>query len=72
MLCGPDIMMRFTIRELQRRGVPDEHIFVSLERNMQCAIGLCGHCQYGPTFVCKEGAVFGYPRVKDLMATWEV
>lgn len=63
MICGPEIMMRFTIRELQKHGVPDEHIFLSLERNMQCAIGLCGHCQLGPFFLCKDGPVLPYSRL---------
>ena len=60
MVCGPEIMMRFTIQELQKRGVADERIFISMERNMKCAIGLCGHCQFGPFFICKDGPVFAY------------
>jgi NAD(P)H-flavin reductase len=67
MVCGPEVMMRFTALELQRRGVPPERIYVSLERNMKCAIGFCGHCQYGPAFVCKDGPVFRYDRVKPLL-----
>lgn len=63
MICGPEIMMRFTIRELQKHGIPDERIFLSLERNMQCAIGLCGHCQLGPFFLCKDGPVLPYSRL---------
>jgi NAD(P)H-flavin reductase len=63
MMCGPEVMMRFSVAELQRRGVTAEHIFVSAERNMQCAIGFCGHCQFGPTFVCKDGPVFRYDRL---------
>lgn len=64
LLCGPEVMMRFTALELQKRGLPSERIFVSLERNMQCAVGYCGHCQYGPEFVCRDGPVFRYDRVK--------
>jgi NAD(P)H-flavin reductase len=64
MVCGPEIMMRFTVRELQKRGVSDNRIFLSLERNMKCATGVCGHCQFGPEFVCKDGPVFPYDRVK--------
>ena len=58
MICGPEVMMRFTAAELEKRGVAPENIFVSMERNMKCAIGQCGHCQYGPHFVCKDGPVF--------------
>lgn len=72
MVCGPEVMMRFTALELQKRGVPPERIFVSLERNMKCAIGFCGHCQYGPEFVCKGGPVFRYDRVKPLLNVREL
>lgn len=71
-VCGPEIMMRFTIRELQSRGVPDERIFISMERNMKCAIGLCGHCQLGPFFICKDGPVFAYSAIKEWFAKREV
>ena len=63
MMCGPEVMMRFAAAELQRRGIGADHIFVSMERNMKCAIGFCGHCQFGPTFVCKDGPVFRYDRI---------
>jgi NAD(P)H-flavin reductase len=66
MICGPEVMMRFTVQELRKRGLRDEHIFVTLERNMKCAIGFCGHCQYLPYFICKEGPVFSFDRI----ATW--
>jgi len=72
MVTGPEVMMRFTALELQRRGVPPERIFLSLERNMQCAVGFCGHCQYGPSFVCKDGPVFRYDRVKSLFSIREI
>lgn len=62
-VCGPEVMMRFTARELNRRGVTDERIYLSLERNMRCALGLCGRCQLGPTFVCKDGPVLRYDRL---------
>lgn len=65
LVCGPGVMMRFTVQELAARGVPLDNIFVSLERNMQCGLGLCGHCQLGPVFICKDGPVFPYSRVKD-------
>jgi NAD(P)H-flavin reductase len=72
MLCGPEVMMRFTIMALQQRGVAADHIFVSMERNMQCAIGLCGHCQFGPTFLCKEGPVLCYDRITQWFGKKEV
>ncbi|MGA7391222.1 MAG: FAD/NAD(P)-binding protein [Terrimicrobiaceae bacterium] len=65
MVCGPEIMMRFTVRELQKRGVTENRIFLSLERNMKCATGFCGHCQFGPEFICKDGPVFRYDRVRS-------
>jgi len=66
MVCGPEVMMRFTIYELQKRGVADDRIYISMERNMKCGLGLCGHCQLGPLFVCKDGPVFCYDRIKDI------
>ena len=66
MTCGPEVMMRFVVRELTRRGYSPERIFVSMERNMKCGVGLCGHCQYGPTFVCKDGPVFSYAQLERL------
>jgi NAD(P)H-flavin reductase len=72
MICGPEVMIRFTCLELQRRGVATADIYVSMERNMKCAIGLCGHCQVGPVFVCKDGPVFPYDRIQDLVNRWEV
>jgi NAD(P)H-flavin reductase len=72
MICGPEIMMRYTIMELQKRGVPVENIYVSMERNMKCGIGLCGHCQYGQHFICKDGPVFPYPVIKDLFVKREL
>jgi NAD(P)H-flavin reductase len=71
-VCGPEVMMRFTIRALHEMGVADGRIFLSLERNMECAIGLCGHCQLGPEFVCMDGAVFAYPDVADLLSVAEL
>ncbi len=64
--------MRFAADALDRRGVPAERIFVSLERNMKCAVGFCGHCQFGPSFVCKDGPVFAYARVAAPLAVREV
>jgi NAD(P)H-flavin reductase len=71
-VCGPEVMIRFVARELTDRGIPADHVFVSLERNMQCATGVCGHCQLGPVLVCRDGAVFPYPRVEPLMKVREL
>jgi len=72
MICGPEVMIRFTANELQRRGVPTPQIFVSMERNMKCGVGFCGHCQFGAHFVCRDGPVFSYDRIEDLVNRWEV
>jgi len=72
LICGPGVMMRFTVQELLNRGVKMENIYVSLERNMKCGLGLCGHCQLGPVFVCKDGPVFSYDRVRDWFLLREV
>ena len=72
MICGPEVMMRFTVRDLQKYGVPLENIYISMERNMKCAVGFCGHCQFGPTFICKEGPVFRYHRIQNLLAIREL
>lgn len=72
MICGPEIMMRFTIAELNKLNVTDDRIFVSMERNMKCGIGFCGHCQYGPSFICKDGPVFPFSRVRSLFGIKEV
>ncbi|QXV56527.1 FAD/NAD(P)-binding protein [Amycolatopsis sp. TNS106] len=72
LLCGPEPMMRFSARTLLRRGVPAERIEVSLERNMQCGTGLCGHCQFGPLLVCRDGPVAGYPVAESLFLVKEL
>jgi NAD(P)H-flavin reductase len=71
-VCGPEVMMRFVGIELVGRGMAEEQIFVSMERNMKCAIGLCGHCQFGPFFVCKDGPVFALPQVRPFLTVREV
>lgn len=67
MVCGPEIMMRFTIMDLMKRGLPQDKIYLSMERNMRCGIGHCGHCQLGHTFICKDGPVFRYDLIVDLL-----
>ena len=72
MVCGPEVMMRFTVQELARRGVDMKEVFISMERNMKCGIGVCGHCQHGPFFICKDGPVISYDRIKNLLAVREI
>lgn len=71
-VCGPEVMIRATARELLDRGVRPEHIRVSLERNMHCATGHCGHCQLGPVLLCRDGPVVGYDRTEPLLAVREL
>lgn len=71
-ICGPEIMMRYCQRELARLGVPDREIYVSLERNMRCAVGFCGHCQLGPRFLCKDGPVLRFDAVSRFFLTREM
>ena len=70
--CGPEIMMRFTGAELEKRSIAKEQIYLSMERNMKCAIGFCGHCQLGPTFICKDGPVFRYDRMFSFLTKREI
>jgi NAD(P)H-flavin reductase len=72
MICGPEIMMRFVARELEMHGLKREDIYLSMERNMKCAIGFCGHCQYGPHFICKDGPVFPYESIRPLLERYEL
>lgn len=72
LVCGPEVMMRFTLMELQKRGIAAQRIFVSMERNMKCAVGFCGHCQYGPNFICKDGPVFRFDRIEPIFGKAEI
>jgi NAD(P)H-flavin reductase len=72
MVCGPEVMMRFTVSALHEAGVPFERIWLSMERNMKCAVGLCGHCQFGPSFICKDGPVMRYDRIAADLAVREI
>jgi sulfhydrogenase subunit gamma (sulfur reductase) len=69
MLCGPEVMMDIAARQLTGRGVPEAGIWLSLERSMHCAVGLCGHCQIGGQFVCKDGPIFHYGAIRPLFGT---
>ena len=66
MLCGPEGMMRVVVRQMLDRKVAESDIWLSMERNMQCAVGHCGHCQYGGKFICKDGPVFSFTELKPL------
>jgi NAD(P)H-flavin reductase len=72
LLCGPEVMMRFTVMELQKRGLEAHCIYLSMERNMKCAVGFCGRCQYGPAFICKDGPVFRFDRIADIFGKLEI
>jgi NAD(P)H-flavin reductase len=68
MMCGPEGMMQAVARDLVGRGFAETDLWLSMERNMQCGQGLCGHCQLGGKFVCKDGPVFSYDEIKPLLA----
>lgn len=72
LICGPEIMMRFSAYALLDLGVAAENIYVSMERNMKCAVKMCGRCQYGPFFICDDGPVFPFDRVERLFKIREV
>jgi NAD(P)H-flavin reductase len=72
MVCGPEVMMRFSIQALQATGLPFERTYVSLERSMKCGIGLCGRCQFGADFICKQGAVMRYDRIAHVFTVREI
>ncbi|MCA1979434.1 MAG: FAD/NAD(P)-binding protein [Thiobacillus sp.] len=68
MMCGPEGMMHAGAESLLAQGLPESRLFLSMERNMQCAVGRCGHCQLGAAFVCRDGPVFNWGEVKALLA----
>ncbi len=65
-ICGPPIMFKFVIRELDKLGVPHENVFVDLERRMKCGVGKCGHCQMNDKYVCTDGPVFAFSEIERL------
>ncbi|HKI93070.1 MAG TPA: FAD/NAD(P)-binding protein [Gaiellaceae bacterium] len=69
---GPEVMMRFTARALLDRGVTPERIWVSMERTMRCGVGLCGHCQLGPTLICRDGPVYRWDEIEPLLEVHEL
>ena len=64
--------MRFTVADLRKRGLPPDRIYLSMERNMHCGVGLCGRCQFGPHFICRDGPVFSYAGVERFFTIREV
>ncbi len=70
-MCGPPIMMKFVSRKLLERGYAPENIYLSMEKNMSCGVGKCGHCRLGPYYVCKDGPVFRYAELAPLHRMWE-
>jgi anaerobic sulfite reductase subunit B len=71
-VCGPEIMMRTTVDALLERGVAPERVHLSMERHMDCGVGLCGHCQLGPTLICRDGPVYSYPAIERLIEVREL
>ncbi len=71
-VCGPEIMIKFAVHELLRTDIDTSSIYISMERNMQCAVGFCGHCQYGPYFLCKDGPIFSYTQLKPWLNIQEL
>jgi len=72
MVCGPEVMMRFTVSALNVSGVGSEQIYLSMERSMKCGLGFCGHCQLGPGFVCKDGPVYRFNQIEHLFSIREL
>ncbi|HEU4729408.1 MAG TPA: FAD/NAD(P)-binding protein [Kofleriaceae bacterium] len=71
-VCGPEIMMRFAVRDLEKRGVSRDAIWISMERSMKCGVGLCGHCQLAGSFVCKDGPVYRFDRIAPYLQVREL
>lgn len=69
---GPEIMMRFTARALVDEGLPLDRIWISMERSMKCGVALCGHCQFGPSLICRDGAVYPYPALEPYLGVREL
>ena len=70
-VCGPPIMMKFATKKLLEMGFKDENLYLSMEKNMSCGIGKCGHCRIGPYYACKDGPVFTYDKIKGSPQIWE-
>jgi len=72
LLCGPEVMMRFTVAALTQRGIGSDRVYASMERNMQCGIGHCGHCQLGGTLICRDGPVYLWSELERWLAIREL
>jgi NAD(P)H-flavin reductase len=70
-VCGPPIMMKFTTLKLLARGYAPEDIYLSMEKNMSCGVGKCGHCRLGPYYACKDGPVLTYSQIEGLPHLWD-
>ena len=70
-VCGPPIMMKFGVMKLLEMGYKDEQLYLSMEKNMSCGLGKCGHCMMGEHFVCRDGPVFRYDEIKDQPDIWK-
>ncbi|MBL7198261.1 MAG: oxidoreductase, partial [Candidatus Omnitrophica bacterium] len=70
-VCGPPIMMKFSTFKLLEKGFVPKDIYLSMEKNMSCGLGQCGHCRLGPYHVCKDGPVFTYEQLKDIPEIWD-
>jgi sulfite reductase subunit B len=70
-VCGPPIMMKFVTIKLRDKGFKDENIYLSMEKNMSCGIGKCGHCRIGKYYACKDGPVFTYDKIKKYQEIWD-
>jgi sulfite reductase subunit B len=70
-VCGPPVMMKFSTKKLIEMGFKTENIYLSMEKNMSCGIGKCGHCRLGIYYVCKDGPVFTYDKIKDFSNIWD-
>lgn len=72
MICGPEVMMRYSVQELVSRGVAKSSVFLSMERNMKCGIGLCGHCQWRSELICRDGPVYSFDKVEPFFNVREL
>jgi NAD(P)H-flavin reductase len=70
-VCGPPIMMKFVTKKVLEMGFRENNIYLSMEKNMSCAIGKCGHCRIGPYYACKDGPVFTYAQIKNEEGLWD-
>jgi sulfite reductase subunit B len=70
-VCGPPVAMKFITMKLVEMGFRDDNIYLSMEKNMSCGIGKCGHCRIGTYYACKDGPVFQYSKIKDFSEIWD-